>query len=82
MANMFERISAVVVDALYAYLAAGAVFAVAFVFRGVQKVDSQADGSGWGFRTLIFPGSLAFWPLLLSRWISGKPAPEERNPHR
>lgn len=64
------------------YAAAGLALAVAFVARGVQRVDPQADGSGWGFRLIILPGVAAFWPLLLRRWVAGAsepPLPE--NPH-
>jgi hypothetical protein len=80
---MAERLAKILVDAMYAYALFGAVFAFLFVVRGVQKVDAQAQGSGVGFRLLIFPGAAAFWPLLLARWFraTGEP-PEERNPHR
>jgi len=65
------------------YVALGIVFAVAFVSVGVKRTDSQAVGTGVGFRILIFPGSVAFWPLLLGRWARGKAEPPlERNPHR
>jgi hypothetical protein len=79
---MYERVATLLVHALYLYGIAGLVFAIAFVTTGVKRIDSQAIGSV-GFRVLIFPGSVAFWPLLLGRWITrtGEP-PEERNPHR
>jgi hypothetical protein len=71
------------VDLLVTYAVCGAVFALAFVILGVQRIDSSAHGSGWGFRVLIFPGVAALWPLLLHRWYRGLPEPElERNPHR
>lgn len=80
---MYEAIAILFVYALYAYTALGVAFALAFVTAGVKRIDSQAIGSSVGFRFLIFPGSVAFWPLLLRRWISGKEVPpEERNPHR
>ena len=83
MAAMYERVSSLLVVGLYVYGLLGAVFAIAFVAKGVKRIDSQADGSSLGFRLLIFPGSIAFWPLLLRRWIAGKgDPPEERNPHR
>ncbi|PYT74035.1 MAG: hypothetical protein DMG39_04630 [Acidobacteria bacterium] len=83
MAPMYERIAILLVDAFYLYAALGAVFALAFVTVGVKRIDSQANGSGTAFRLLIFPGAVAFWPLLLRRWIAGKSEPpEERNPHR
>ena len=80
---MFERIAVLFVDALSLYVALGVVFTVAFVFVGVKRIDSQAVGTGLGFRVLIFPGSVAFWPLLLRRWARGIVEPPlERNPHR
>ncbi len=80
---MSERVVTALVFLFYAYAAAGFLFALAFVARGAQKVDRQAVGAGLAFRCLIFPGALAFWPLLLRRWLhaTGEP-PEERNPHR
>ena len=80
---MYERVATLLVGALYLYNIAGLVFAIAFVITGVKGIDSQAIGSGVGFRVLIFPGSAALWPLLLRRWISRTAEPpEERNPHR
>ena len=83
MATMYDQIAILLVDAFYLYAIFGVVFALAFVTVGVKRIDSQANGSGAGFRLLIFSGSVAFWPLLLRRWIAGKSEPpEERNPHR
>jgi len=80
---MYEAIAILFVYSLYAYTALGVAFALAFVTVGVKRIDAQAVGSNVGFRLLIFPGSVAFWPLLLRRWVSGKEEPpEERNPHR
>lgn len=68
---------------LTAYAALGGAFALVFVTAGVQRIDSQANGSSWGFRLLIFPGSVAFWPLLLRRWLRGEAdSPVEQTPHR
>jgi hypothetical protein len=80
---MYERVATLLVGGLYLYGIAGLVFAIAFVTTGVKRIDSQAIGSGVGFRVLIFPASVAFWPLLLCRWITRTcEPPEERNPHR
>ncbi len=54
---------------LSAYAAIGLVFAIAFVTVGIHRIDPVADGSGVGFRLIIFPGVAAFWPLLLRRWV-------------
>lgn len=70
------------VAAAGAWLAAGLVFALAFVTAGVQRVDPAARGAPWGFRLLILPGAAALWPLLLLRWVRGGSPPAERNAHR
>ena len=65
------------------YLACGLLFAVPFVWFGVNRIDPPAAYGSWGFRLLILPGAMAFWPLMLYRWKKGvhKP-PEEDNAHR
>lgn len=80
---MFETLAKAFVYALTAYAGLGLLFAVPFVWFGVQRLDSEAQGSGIGFRFLIIPGAAAFWPLLLCRWVGGifEP-PLEKNPHR
>jgi hypothetical protein len=80
---MFETSIQAVVFALIAYAGLGLAFAIAFVWFGVQRLDSQAQGAGPGFRLLILPGIAAFWPLFLYRWTQGVSAPPlEKNPHR
>ena len=56
------------------YLSAGLVFAIVFVFNGVTKVDEAAHGSGIGFRLIIIPGTVVFWPLLLRKWMHANKA--------
>lgn len=51
-----------------AYLLAGVVFAILFLRKGIGKVDVSAHGSGFGFRLIIFPGTVALWPVLLNKW--------------
>ena len=69
--------------ALASYAAIGLVFALAFVTVGVQRVDPSAKTGTIGFRILILPGAVAFWPLFLKRWLSGvKAPPGETNAHR
>jgi hypothetical protein len=71
------------VDLLAVYSALGVIFALPFLAAGVQRIDSQAKGSGPGFRVLLFPGTVAFWPILLHRWVRGRPDPAlEQNSHR
>ena len=65
------------------YAALGFVFALVFVTRGVQRIDPAASDGTRGFRALIFPGVVALWPLLASRWRRGAgELPEESGAHR
>lgn len=50
------------------YLGAGLLFAIAFVIKGVTVIDEGAHDSTWGFRLIIVPGTIIFWPLLLKKW--------------
>jgi len=76
-------IPAVFLILLGAYLACGLVFAVPFALVGVKKIDPHAAHGSWGFRVLIIPGTMAFWPVLLRRWASGVHGPPEAcNAHR
>lgn len=59
-----------VVAAAGAYVAAGALFAAAFVTWGVGRVDPVARAGSPGFRLIILPGVIALWPLLASRWFA------------
>ncbi|MEM8981381.1 MAG: hypothetical protein AAGC71_00040 [Pseudomonadota bacterium] len=52
-----------------AYLAAGFIFAIAFVIRGVSAIDPGAVGSSVGFRLLLMPAAVLLWPLLAVRWL-------------
>jgi hypothetical protein len=71
-----------IVFAFETYLGIGVIFATVFVLAGVNRIDPVARASSWGFRAMIFPGSVALWPLLLRRWILNRPPAEERNAHR
>jgi len=65
------------------YLTCGLVFAIPFALVGVKKIDPHAAHGSWGFRLLVIPGTMAFWPLLLRRWFGGThEPPEECTPHR
>ena len=54
------------------YLVAGLLFVVPFVMKGVTRVDEGAIGSGLGFRLIIIPGTIVFWPLLLKKWMNAE----------
>ena len=76
-------IAAVFLILLGAYLVCGLAFAIPFALVGVKKIDPHAAHGSWGFRLLVIPGTMAFWPLLIRRWATGaKEPPEESNAHR
>jgi hypothetical protein len=76
-------IAAIFLILLGAYLAVGLVFAIPFVLFGVTRIDPHAVRGSRGFRLLIIPGTMAFWPLLLKRWVTEiHQPPEEKTPHR
>lgn len=78
-----EGFAAWLVVAAGVYAAIGIVFALAFVTRGVWRIDPAARGASFGFRLVVLPGAMALWPLLARRWWSGATArPEENNAHR
>jgi hypothetical protein len=54
------------------YLFCGLVFAIPFVLKGVTAIDEGAHGSSIGFRIIIIPGVIIFWPFLLKKWINTK----------
>ena len=53
------HVAELLVDGLAAYGLAGAVFAVAFVTMGIQRVDSVAEHAPLGFRLIVLPGVAA-----------------------
>ena len=80
---MLETLAKAIVYTMALYAGLGLVFAVPFVWLGVQRLDSEAHGSGIGFRLLILPGVAVFWPMFAYRWRLGiAEPPVEKNPHR
>ncbi len=53
---------------LMIYLAMGFVFAMAFLMKGISIVDEGTKGSTNGFKIIILPGVIVFWPFLLNKW--------------
>lgn len=81
--SMTHPMAALLVGLATSYVVIGACFAVVFVARGIDTIDPMARGASWGFRLLVLPGSVIFWPLLLIRWAARSMAPPaELNAHR
>ena len=77
-----EALVSWLLGALGIYLTIGLLVAIPFAFKGAKTIDPAASEGTWGFKLLIIPGTMVFWPLLLTRWLGGKPQPEECSAHR
>ena len=51
------------------YLLGGVLFVIPFLMNGLEKIDEGAHGSTIGFKIIIIPGVIVFWPVLLSKWM-------------
>ncbi len=60
------------------HLAAGFLFAIFFLRRGLEKMDTAAHGSGWGFRLIILPGTIVLWPVLLKKCMKVKKISDDK----
>ena len=59
--------AAIIVDCVAAWLVIGIVVGVAFLFLGIDRIDSAARGS-YAFRPLLLPGLAMLWPFVVVRW--------------
>lgn len=64
MLNMVQVILIIVLI----YLLLGVLFVIPFLMKGLSKVDEGAHGGTIGFKIIIIPGVIVFWPVLLSKW--------------
>lgn len=65
---MSNQIAGLIVLIAGLYATVGVAFAIAFVARGVSRVDQAAHHAPWSFRLVILPGAAALWPLMFARW--------------
>jgi hypothetical protein len=59
------------------YLGAGMIFAIAFVFRLIARIDPTAAEGPLGFRLVLLPGAAALWPVLLRKVVRQRVPGEE-----
>ncbi len=71
-----------IVLCVYAYALMGFLFSLYFIKVGVERVDEMARHSSWGFRLIIWPGAVLFWPYLWWRCMKHPDIMEENNAHR
>jgi hypothetical protein len=60
----------ITIIAVSIYLLLGVLFVIPFLLKGITKVDEGAHGGTIGFKIIIIPGVIVFWPVLLRKWIS------------
>ncbi len=72
----------ILVSLLGVYFLLGIIFALPFLVKGVQVIDPAAVEGSRGFKFMVFPGVVLFWPYLLKRWLRKQGPPEERSNHR
>lgn len=60
--------AALILGVLSLYMCVGAIFGIAFVWRGADRIDPATHGAPLTFRLLILPGAIALWPMLALRW--------------
>jgi hypothetical protein len=58
------------------YLVMGILFVIPFLVKGITKVDEGAHGGSFGFKMIIIPGVIVFWPVLLRKWMHKPPSPK------
>ncbi len=61
--------ASLVVALLVGYAWIGLVFTAWFLVAGIRRLDEVAASGTIGFRILLVPGSIALWPILLSKSI-------------
>lgn len=55
------------INGFYGYLGVGAIFGVYFVGWGAARIDPEAHGMPIALKLLLWPASVALWPLLLAK---------------
>ena len=64
------------------YVLIGLIFSLLFIAVGAGKIDPNAKKSTIGFKLVIIPGAMLFWPVLALRWLKGTAQPPiERTAH-
>lgn len=66
---MAETIINIALVIITIYLLAGVIFSLVFVTKGIKQIDEGTHGTGIGFRLIILPGCIIFWPVLLKKWM-------------
>lgn len=68
---MTETIVSILLMAAGVYLLIGIVFYFPFIKKGVHTFDGGVKEAPVFMKILIFPGTVALWPILLKKWRKG-----------
>ena len=73
------NLAQIILFVVLVYALIGLAVALAFVCRGITRVDAAANGSSKAFRALILPGAAALWPMILREWrhVNRKETPHD-----
>ena len=66
---LMEDLFLVILKIMGLYFAVGLLFAIAFILKGLGKVDIAASDTGIVFKLLIVPGLMVLWPFFIYKWI-------------
>jgi len=69
---MLETVINIILLISAIYLLIGILFSIIFLSIGIKVMDEGAHGTGIGFKLIILPGCIIFWPVLLRKWINEK----------
>ncbi|MCA9303578.1 MAG: hypothetical protein KC996_05600 [Phycisphaerales bacterium] len=57
---------------LACYALVGILVSVPLVAFGIQRIDPVMRSSPLSARLLMFPGSVALWPIMLIKWFAAR----------
>lgn len=69
---MLETIATIFLLLLALYVLIGIVFYFPFIKKGVHKIDEGVKDAPKFMKVLIFPGTVALWPILLKKVKKGE----------
>ena len=68
---MAEQIVSIMLMLAGVYLLVGIVFYFPFIRKGVHHFDDGVKSAPLFMKIMIFPGTVALWPILLKKWRKG-----------
>lgn len=64
---MIETVVTILLLLIAVYILIGIIFYFPFVKKGVHKIDDGVKDAPKFMKVLIFPGTVALWPILLKK---------------